>query len=65
MNEDTKPPSNKTNMGAGTGLFPARNSLAKRFKGIWRLWMGDWSICPIRGDVCIRRYSVLMDIQGK
>lgn len=65
LGESDEPPSNKTDMDISTGVLPAYDTLARRFKGIRRLWVGDWSFCPVRGDVCIRRLSIFMDFQRK
>ena len=59
--EEDKPPS-KIKLGSCTGLLSPDGALVRRFEVIRGLWNGNWSICPIRGDVCLRRYSVLMDI---
>lgn len=64
-NCDEKPPSCKANLDSGAGILPADGSLAGRFKGVWGLLAGDWSVCPARSSIHSRCHSVPVDIQGR
>ena len=44
LEESSEPPSNKTRVGIGSRFLLANHFILRRFKGIWELWGGDWSI---------------------
>ncbi len=60
---DGKPPSSKTNLDFGTRFLSTYGAVVRFFKGCWRIWASDWSVCPIRTTLHIRCYSLFNNIQ--
>ena len=61
--EEDKPPSPKISVDTCPGSFLALGAFIGRLKNIGELWRSDWSIPPIRSNLCSRRILILADIQ--
>jgi len=62
---DEKPPSNKIDLGFGSGVLPSDDTLVGRLANLWELWTSAWSLCPARTSLHNRCLLISGNLQER